>query len=124
MSEVIWLNDKEWLQKVRQYSRSFNGEPRIIFAIRKLGIKPLTPITVRTIANVMAVNKMGIPFITPKMLAMIDNTDIGTAYTKLHILGDKGALDIIYKTKNVTERGLFKYKLSSTFCNAIKRTTA
>lgn len=112
----------EWRTKVRNKSKKFHTSPRIVYALRKLGVKPLNPKTVRTICNILGILNMGMRFVTPKMLAFVENTDMGTAYNKLHILGDKKVLTLKYTTgKKHRDPHLFQYEISKDFINEVKQ---
>jgi len=119
----VGIDQFELRRLIRLKSKEFNRSPRLIYKALQPLVKPLNRKTIKTVCNILAMNNCGFNTIDSRSLAFVEGIDEGTAYNKLHILGDKGVLVIVYspKDKSKETRKLFQYKISKQFFDALKK---
>lgn len=119
------LSDTELIHNIQKKANRIYANNKIVFELKIFGIKPLLAETVKTVCYCIASELNGITYITPWYLHVLEQTGLMNTYSKLHILGDKGFLDLVDQDKRYPDgiRGsaFLKYKISEKFKKSIKK---
>jgi len=119
------IKEAELIQNIRKRANRMYANNKIVFELKIFGIKPLLAETVKTACYCIASELNGVTYITPWFLHVLEQTGLMNTYSKLHILGDKGFLDLVDQDKRYPDgvRGsaFLKYRISEKFKKSIKK---
>jgi len=119
------LKETEIIQNIRRRANKIFASNRIVYELKIFGIKPLTSETVKSACYCIASELEGKKYTTPWYQHALEQCKLANMYQRLHILGDKGFLDLVDQDKRYPDgvRGpaFLKYKIGERFKKSIKK---